>query len=142
MKVIKRLLICASVIAASSGLACTCMNSTDPEEARREVEVVFAGRAVDVRPVLREYPNGSKTEFLETTFEVSRVWKGDVMKRVTVTTVPKGAQCGYRFRAEQSYIVYGTGAGDKFATHLCTATKPLEKAEKDVDVFGEGREPR
>jgi hypothetical protein len=107
-----------------------------------EAEVVFAGRVTEVRAVVREHPNGGGDELLETTFDVSRVWKGDVMKRVTVTTHAKGGMCGYRFKAEQSYIVYGFGAGERFNTHLCTATKPLEKAENDVRALGSGAEPR
>jgi hypothetical protein len=40
------------------------------------------------------------------TFEVYRVWKGDIGKKVSIHTAMSGASCGFDFNKNQDYLVY------------------------------------
>jgi hypothetical protein len=76
--------------------------------------VVFTGR---VRVIERE-------EFEHTVrFRVTKVYKGQVDRRVTVVTASNSAACGCSFREGGTYTVFGRRRGEPFSTNLCSGTK-------------------
>ena len=99
-------------------------------------EAVFSGTVLGME---KNEPPHSWT----VTLQVERIWKGMLANEVRVTTAIEGGSCGYHFEVGRKYMVYayrshGTAL---LRTGLCTHTKPLEKAEPDRKLFGEGYTP-
>jgi hypothetical protein len=97
---------------------------------------VFSGKCIEVKQA---------NQFTkQCTFEVARVWKGDIGKKVTITTASNGAACGYGFdtKGEATYMVYCFGKADALQTNLCTRTRTLSGAQEDLKELGEGAPPQ
>ena len=75
---------------------------------------------------------------LEITFEVERVWKGDVPSKVTVETRVAEASCGYDFDKRERYLVYARDG----QVSLCSGTRPIVGADEEVRLLGKGHPPR
>ena len=105
-----------------------------PDEASQWASAVFAGR------VVRIYEPGwwktirTGSDPLEITFEVERVWKGDVPSKVTVETRVSEASCGYDFDRRERYLVYAHDG----QVSLCSGTRPIAGADEDLRLLGEG----
>ena len=125
---------------ASSAFGCSCAKVEAPLVELGKSTAVFAGRAVSERIVARKRGEHESLR-REFTFEVSRVWKDDVPKQVTVSTRMSGASCGYHFSIGREYIVYALGDRSDLRAHLCTRTKPLGEAVTDLDTLGPGAAP-
>ena len=125
----KRILLAACLaaslvpLAVEPASACTCVAAT-PEEHADNARVVFTGR---VRSIERD-------EFEHTVrFRVTKVYKGEVDRRVTVVTASNSAACGCSFREGSRYTVFGNRKSEPFSTNLCSGTK---KGEIDPDEYG------
>ena len=78
-------------------------------------------------------------------FEVSNVWKGDVLKSMDVTTPPTGGSCGFAFTEGEEYIVYASDSAygdDGYTVGICSRTALLLEAQDDIDELGEGNPPQ
>lgn len=82
-----------------------------------------------------------KAHQVHATFEVSRVWKGDFGRAVTVITADNSGMCGVTFRKGDSYLVYATERDGKLHTNICTRPRVLAHAQEDLDTLGEGKPP-
>lgn len=138
MRTLPPLAFLAVVVAASPAWSCSCIPSPPPKQALAKSAAVFAAKVVDIDRGERQ---------LKVTLEISRTWKGTKGKTVTVITALSGASCGYGFKKGKSYLVYchqsqkgGKPTGPLYAS-LCSRTKPLEKAKKDLKVLGDGKKP-
>jgi len=110
-------------LAAEPASACTCAPAS-PEEHADYARVVFTGR---VRTIERE-------EFEHTVrFRVTKVYKGEVDRRVTVVTASDSAACGCSFREGSKYTVFGRRRSEPYSTNLCSGTK---KGAIDPDEYG------
>ena len=119
-------------IRAERALACDCSLPESPLVALEGSAAVFSGELVSI--------DGDVGVIL--TFEVSRVWKGPVEETLVLTTLSLGAgDCGYPFEAGRAYLVYANGGGDLLSVWLCNGTLPLEYAQEDLKVLGEGQIP-
>ena len=125
------------VLHTASCATCRCRPLV-PDEAAQSASAVFAGR------VVRIYEPGwwktirTGSDPLEITFEVERVWKGDVPSKVTVETRVSVASCGYDFDTGERYLVY---ARDGHVS-LCSGTLPIAGADEGLRHLGEGYPPR
>jgi len=96
-----------AVSAKAQGLGCDCPDrkltrfSDRVRLAFSSADTVFLGTVISVE----ERPG---TEYYRTrwaTFAVEKLWKGALAKeRVVWTTIP----CGFRFKAGERYLIYGT----------------------------------
>jgi hypothetical protein len=75
---------------------------------------------------------------LEITFDVDRVWKGDVPPQMTVETRVSTASCGYDFDRGERYLVYARDG----QVSLCSGTRSTADADADLRVLGHGHPPR
>lgn len=123
-------------VAAPVAWSCSCAPPPPPKGALENAVAVFSGKCVEMKEA-----NQFTKQF---TFEVAKVWKGEVGKKVTVTTAANGAACGYGFdtKGEATYIVYCFGKGDALQTNLCTRTRPLSAAAEDLKELGDGAPPK
>jgi hypothetical protein len=128
--------------------ACSCQDRTESEKfnvekAKSEASVIFVGRVIDIiEGTQKQHPiYGVMKEFV---FEVSRVWKGNSLNRVTVITGSDDGVCGYAFVKGEEFLVYGTNdrtfAGS-ISTNSCFRTQPAkgETFRTDVKYLGKSR---
>ncbi len=131
--------------------ACSCIPPELPGVAARRAVVVFAGRAATVEdagrrlfftqafPFVHLVPRGFVP--VETTFEVSRVWKGPPNGRLTIEAAADDGMCGFRFAQGQEYVVYAFSDGSGLSTNSCSRTRPLDAAGEDLLALGDGIVP-
>lgn len=136
-----KLLVFSSLVAflgATSAIACTCMPTPDPEKEFEQADAVFAGTVISSRK-----RNGARPlEDIEVELVVDRVWKGQVTKRFRIFTAESSDSCGYRFKKNRTYLVYAYGKGnDGLQTGICSRTRRLKDAHRDLSVLGEGQRP-
>jgi putative component of toxin-antitoxin plasmid stabilization module len=140
--VVKKLsgLLSASVIAASSlmfpsltprVLACDCAD-VSPDLKFRHADAVFMGKAIARKDLKAGAKLRSGIDPIAWTFDVERVFKGNVAKQQSVLSAAMGASCGIQFKVGDRYQVYAKRQGNTLSTHLCSGTKPLSVDIRDL----------
>ena len=111
-------------------------------DAQRVATVVFSGTVVKT--------DGS----LETSFEVTRVWKGDLRRATTLTLFPGLESHGASyFKEGTAYLVFASAMSKLvrtddgqdtpvFEISACSPTRPLADAQEFLNQLGRGRPPR
>jgi hypothetical protein len=124
-RILVSLCLAASIIpvAPSPALACSCIAST-PEEHADNAKIIFTGMSKRVDRTLSE---------LTVRFRVSKIFKGDVPRRVTIVTPSDSAACGCSFKEDTRYTVFGSARGERVETNLCSGTT---KGRIDHDEYG------
>ena len=114
--------------------ACKCAAPGAPAEELAKFDAVFTGRVISIE---HSYdPNATTVSPEDRTtvgFEVSTVWKGDVLKSMDVTTPPTGGSCGFAFTEGEEYIVYASDSAygdDGYTVGICSRTALLLKKRK------------
>jgi hypothetical protein len=164
-KIVISFVICL-IVSATKVFACGCASSPDEsvsdavKYATEQSTIVFAGKVVGF-----EYRKGIPNEFMESQkddsgnridyetkivkFQVERWWKGEPVSEIFLVTdntknsdgTGSGSSCDYHFKEGESYLVYAQGKKSELRTHSCSETKLLTKAEEDLKILGEGKEP-
>jgi len=75
------------------------------------------------------------------TFEVERVWKGEIKKKTVLIT--RASSCDVRFREGESYLVFASMLydGSGLTTHKCSRTGLVADRKEDIELLGEGEVP-
>ncbi len=129
------------VLSANAASACSCMPTT-PQQSLKNSGTVFAGRVIDVVDEGEMNPEVSRPLLgFKVTFEVSNVWKGQPNRQFVVRTSDSSASCGYSFEKGKEYLVYASNQGSQLETGLCSGTKALAEASRDLAVLGRGKTP-
>lgn len=121
---------------AGQAFACSCAGKSEAVHYER-ADAVFAARLVH-----REEPSApvmSSMDPATLTFEVSRVYKGEVTDPQQVTTAQSGASCGLEIAGEGPFLVFAERDGAGLTASLCGGTRPLE--EGSASAFGSGKAP-
>lgn len=128
---------CVLLLSSAPALACKCM-LPEIAEARDDASALFEGRVVSLER--QEDPNSITDR--RVTLAVVRSWKAlhDV-ERVDVYTNSSTAACGYPFEENTSYLVYARESEGRLHVSLCSRTRPVAEAEKDLVVLGAGATP-
>ncbi|MCY9514668.1 hypothetical protein [Paenibacillus apiarius] len=127
-----------SCLSAAPVSACSCAAIPSVEDAKREAAAVFAGKVTDVSQSLTTMIF-STADPVKVSFQVKRLWKGNVASNAKVVTALSSASCGYEFETGKQYLVYAYHSDGKYIAHLCTRTAPLEAAAEDIRLLGTGR---
>ena len=128
----------AFVFGTINAYACTCGEAT-MSELRENASAVFWGRVVN-----KVRSNTVERDGVELTFEVTRVWKGNVGRKTAVYTgatadlYPFQNMCTPPFRVGESYLVFAVGR-EHLATNVCAGTKLLERAKTADHWLGPGK---
>jgi hypothetical protein len=129
------------VASSRAALGCSCMGDRPVCEAYWQASAVFVGVVTGVREPPRLTPEEAmkRAEAGEWpqrtfTFAVERPLRGVEGAQVAVGTGLGGGDCGYGFRVGERYLVYAyreqkTG---KLSTGICTRTRPLARANEDL----------
>lgn len=128
-------LLLALQLTAPSAHACSCAPPPPPKKALEGSTAVFSGKCISVE---------IKDQQKIVTFEVDRVWKGDIGKTITITTAVHGATCGYGFttKGDGTYLVYCHGKPEALSTNICTRTRSLAAGAEDIKELGDGDKPK
>ncbi|MEQ4205428.1 hypothetical protein [Actinopolymorpha sp. B9G3] len=117
------------VLAPVPACACSCV-PTNPAEAFARADAVFVGRVVD-RASKDRFPWES-TGVEVWTFEVERIYKGEVQRRQEIVTMESGASCGLELDGSGPFVIYATHDSfdiepqrDQYAAGLCDGSQPL-----------------
>lgn len=125
----------AGVLVAAPGMACACSCAgLTARQAFEHADAVFIGRVVGRDVERSTWPFSSSNDPAVWTFEVTKVYKGEVRQRQEVVTPAFGASCGLELQGSGPFAVYAThdavdympapGEG-QLAAHLCNGTGPV-----------------
>lgn len=130
-------------LALPSGAHAECVKAwKTARDVQRNSTLVFSGTVIKT------------ADSVETTFEVDRVWKGDVRRRTTLTLLPGIDSHGASyFKERTAYLVFARELPKLVRTDTpqdtplfeisqCFPTGPLADAKEFVDQLGRGRPPR
>lgn len=116
---------------------CTCgENIINPSHVLNDSTAVFIGKVINIPEKL------TATEDVEgeVTFQVSRIWEGTPNKRIVVH-VRYGCCGSHVFMINREYLVYADGTDNKLYESVCSQTKLLSEASKDLQSLGVGKIP-
>lgn len=129
--------------------ACSCAAPPPPLEALEAAAAVFSGTVVSFETYEFEvdFGSGRSESFWSVEFEVDAAWKGPVAS-TTYVYVWHGPACGYgHFEVGADFLVYGDERdfpgvdADTLFVGACSRTRPLERAEDDLEALGDGQSP-
>ena len=114
--------------------ACSCeWPPGSPVEELASHDAVLAGRVVEIV----EPADFTLGEYLQITFAVSSVWKGESQQMVSISKAADGTMCGYPFELGEQYLVYGYSSEEGLHTGLCSLrNNVLEAATEDIEQLG------
>jgi putative component of toxin-antitoxin plasmid stabilization module len=112
-------------------LACSCAD-VSPDLKFRHADAVFTGKAIARKDLKAGAKLRSGIDPIAWTFDVERVFKGNVAKQQSVLSAAMGASCGIQFKVGDRYQVYAKRQGNTLSTHLCSGTKPLSVDIRDL----------
>jgi hypothetical protein len=120
--------------------ACLCPMNTPPCQGYWQSSAVFAGMVTQrTSPNLPAEQNKRGSAFLTVrfAFSVVKAYRGDLENEVQVSSGLGGGDCGYPFRVGERYLVYAYVDPEtkELSTSICTLTKPLVDAGKDLDYI-------
>jgi hypothetical protein len=122
--------------------ACSCAITGGQKEMAKEAlsdsAAVFSGEVLDVEEGPPTTTFGIRLASSTVTLRVSEVWKGPKRETLEVSTPRDEMSCGYPFKEGQVYLVYAYGKEEPFKVDLCSQTKPLSKADANLQVLGDG----
>ncbi len=127
------LLTAAAWAAPRLARACSCLPPQPPAQAMKDSAAVFEARMFAQSP--------ADHDLIRYEFEVSRVWKGDVAARAVVFSHKHGATCGRSYKVGVTYLVYARDQDGRLRDGLCSRTRPIDKAQEDLAVLGDGKPP-
>jgi len=98
---------------------------------------VFVGKAIGAKVVeLDNRDSNKKRIFLkgEIYFQVEEAFSGvRGKKQVTIHSGTGGADCGYWFLKDETYLVYAHGNNaENLSTSICTRTRPIQERAEDI----------
>lgn len=114
--------------------ACSCTTTPPPEQALADSDAVFEARPFGMT---------SDDRRARYSFEVDRVFKGEVGPRVEISTALHSATCGRSYKIGTQYVVYARkGPSGELTDMLCSRTRATSSAAEDLQVLGAGYEPQ
>ncbi|CAM4338850.1 hypothetical protein [Paenibacillus tarimensis] len=120
--------------------ACSCASPRAMDEIMQGEDEVFTATVKGISK-----PGGrllSSMDPIEVRMIVNKVWKGNIAAAVVVKTAQSSASCGYDgFKEGGSYLVIAEETPNGLYTGLCSGTKSLASAGKELAYLGEGYAP-
>lgn len=138
------LLVSVYTVKPTDVFACSCAELPTVAEGLERNAAVFAGKVtkmVGPKPKLVM----SSVDPVAVTFEVAEVWKGELLQKTELSTAVSSASCGYdQFAVGSEFLVFGyvDSESGQLQTGLCSGTKPLSSASKELTELGEGYPPQ
>ena len=141
---VERFLLVA-LMAIPTSYACSCSEPT-VQEAKQRATVIFRGSITALRQATTTVRIMPEDTGKIAVFHVTRVWKGAVGKTFEMRALEEGSACwGFSpqlLKVGAELIVYAFRAGEEYYTSVCTRTRFVRYATKDVAELGLGTEPK
>lgn len=121
---------------------CTCMSPKRPAcEVWWQTSVIFVGRVTRIRTVTDEAEDGAERTSRIVTMRVGERLRGLERRDrdVEVRTGAGGSDCGFDFRAGETYLVYAgeSALTGRLETGICSRTALAEEATADLAYLRE-----
>ena len=114
--------------------ACSCMSSGPPCQAFFRDDVVFIGTVVSISSAERTGDNPFARRRVR--LSVEKAVRGIQGASAEIATGSGGGDCGYDFKPDRRYVVYGSRHPDgTITTGICSRTRPIEDASEDLQFF-------
>ena len=122
---------------AGRARACSCAGLPGLAEELRAADAVFAGEVANVEADPSSAVGGVRSPG-SVTLDVEAAWKGVSENRVVLEGQGDGVSCSYVFEEDERYLVYAGRfeEGESLEASICSATKPLARAEEDLAALG------
>jgi hypothetical protein len=126
--------------------ACECVGPILPCLAMEQAQAVFVGQVTEIVNVDQTTQRASPLPIARrVSFKLTEVLRGDVPESVDVYTGLGGGDCGFKFDAGKTYLVYAHRAAmGPLTTGICARTKEANSSAqneiKELRVLA--REPR
>lgn len=125
------------IIVINPAVACTCLAPVGPAEGLKRSTAVFRGRVSKIdRPFLDRVGLQNSGGYW-VRFEVAKQWKGAASKSAEVFTRLSGEACGFPFELNKEYLVYVVAEPRDLQTGICTGTKSIADAEREMKQLDE-----
>lgn len=119
-------------------LACSCAPAGPPCQAFWQADAVFLATVKSKSVVTTQVggETGSPQQLVSVRFLVDEVYRGLLGgSDVEVLTGMSSADCGFNFEKGKRYLVYAQEYQNKFRTSICSRTRLLTDAKKDLLYF-------
>ncbi len=127
----------ANIVNPTYVFACRCRPPGSPADALASATSVFSGRVTALAGAM----DSGRSDPVQATFAVTRVWKGTSQPIVVVVTPASSASCGFAFVQGQEYVVYASEIEGRLQTMLCGRTALITMAGEDLGALGAGTAP-
>ena len=157
-KIIISVVICLFLIPINV-FACSCVSSPDEsvsdavKKAAKQSTMIFAGKFLGY-----EYRKGISQRYADkpidyetqvSVFQIERGWKGETTSKMFLATdrikyvdgTESHSSCDYSFKEGKTYLIYAYGKENELRANYCSRTRLMTKAEKDLKILGQGKEP-
>lgn len=138
-------LVASCVVAVYPVHACTCSAPADTAEALSRSAAVFRGKVTEISRPWLDWIGLTQTGSYQVHFEILKQWKGAPARSSVVTTRLTGEACGFPFAINKEYLVYVVTEPKDIQTGICTGTKNIAEAEREIkqlDQLLERRAPQ
>jgi hypothetical protein len=127
-------------LGVGSAYGCTCMPPRSVEEAFDKSFAVFIGKVTKIYRPFLDRLGITKTYGHRVEFQIKKRWKGPKSKTIIVATRLSGEACGYPFEVNRDYLVYVVHEPADIQTGICTGTKDVAAAEREIEQLDRLRE--
>ena len=104
--------------------ACECVGPISPCLAAEQSQAVFVGRVTGISDVEPPSQGGARFFAKRVVFTVTETFRGDLPEGVTVFTGSGGGDCGFKFDAGKTYLVYAhQEKSGQLSTGICARTR-------------------
>ncbi|HEX8289632.1 MAG TPA: hypothetical protein VF556_16735 [Pyrinomonadaceae bacterium] len=150
------------LLSAIEVFACFCGGRTETEKTLEDIvkykvknsTMVFTGKVIGFEyrkdishGISKLMPTDYETKVVK--FQVKQWWKGEAPREIFLVTqemrIADGSiiesSCNYRFKEDESYLVFAYGKENELGTNNCSVMQPLNKDDEYLKILGEGKEP-
>src|SRR5688500_18806109 len=127
-----------AVVFARPADACSCVGPGPACQATWDAAAVFVAQVVEVVEAVAAQPQAQIPPTFDALFVKRRVrlrivetLRGPATSIVDVYTGQGDSDCGYRFVAGRTYLVYASESSGRYYTGICQRTRPLDEAAED-----------
>ncbi len=97
------------------------------KESYKKSAAIFSGKVIEVIKIPNAY-------FVKVKFKSEKIYKGEMLNEIIVSTGLGNGDCGYRFEVGKSYLIYAYGDSDNLLTNICQRTSLLQES-KDAEIL-------
>ena len=119
------------------GIRRTCLAPIGPAEGLKKSSAVFSGRVSEISRPFWDRIGLTNSGGHRVGFIVTKQWKGRGSNRVEVFTRLSGEACGFPFELNKEYLVYVVAEPKDLQTGICTGTKSIADAEREMKQLDE-----